>query len=84
MKINIKYFASVRETLASDGEVLHLTHPQPTIADAIAALKNLSPNHAQALSHPRLSAALNLTMSQLTTALNDGDELALFPPVTGG
>ena len=84
MQIQIKYFASIRETLGHSAETLALTADQATIASALAALKTLSPAHAEALSHPRLTAALNQTVAPLDSPLKHGDELAFFPPVTGG
>ena len=83
MKIVIKYFASIRETVGSGEEV---------VATQAATLKALRDEliarggpHAQALARGRVvRVALNQRMSGEDTALRDGCEVAFFPPVTGG
>ena len=84
MQIQIKYFASIRETVGHSAEILALAADQATIASALITLKSLSSSHAQALSHPRLTAALNQSVAPFDSPLKHGDELAFFPPVTGG
>lgn len=85
MKLNIKYFASVRETIGLDGEVIDMPQTQGvSIDDVCEHLKGCSDAHASALSHPHLKAALNQTLCEFSARVQGGDELAFFPPVTGG
>ena len=49
-----------------------------------AALCERGDKWALALESGKLLVAVNQTLVPLETALNDGDEVAFFPPVTGG
>jgi molybdopterin synthase sulfur carrier subunit len=83
MKVNIKYFASIREALGQSSET------RATQAKTVAALRDellaLSPAHAQALSRDKpVRIALDQTLCDESALLQEGCELAFFPPVTGG
>jgi molybdopterin synthase sulfur carrier subunit len=83
MKVNIKYFASIREALGQSSET------RDTQAKTVAALRDellvLSPVHAQALSRDKpVRIALDQTLCDESALLQEGCELAFFPPVTGG
>ena len=85
MKITVRYFASVREALG-DTEVVDWPASQPaTVAALLAQLQARSAEHARVLDPARgLRAARNQAFCQPDDALADGDEVAFFPPVTGG
>lgn len=83
MKVSVKYFASIRETLGLSSELV------VTEALTLAALRDeliaLGGAHAEALARGRVvRMAVNQLMSDETTALVEGAEVAFFPPVTGG
>lgn len=83
MKITIKYFASIREALGQGREV------RETEASTLAALRDeliaSSPVYAKALARgTSVRMALDQVMSDEAAALQDGCEVAFFPPVTGG
>ncbi len=83
MKVNVKYFASIRESLGTGGE------PLQTTAATLGALRDeliaRGGAHAQALARGRaVRVALNQVMSGEDAALTEGCEVAFFPPVTGG
>ena len=83
MKITIKYFASIREAIGH-GSVVH-----ETSATTLAALRDelitSSPAHADALARGKaVRLALNQVMSDEAAGLDEGCEVAFFPPVTGG
>ncbi|HBH38405.1 MAG TPA: molybdopterin converting factor subunit 1 [Curvibacter sp.] len=83
MKIQIKYFASIREAVGTGGE------PWQTAASTLGALRDeliaRGGAHAQALARGRaVRVALNQTMSAEDAVLSEGCEVAFFPPVTGG
>jgi molybdopterin synthase sulfur carrier subunit len=83
MHIRLRFFASLREALGPEAS---LELPAGAcVADARAALCGLSDAHAQALGPAAvLRAAVNQTLCEESQALAEGDELAFFPPVTGG
>lgn len=83
MKLTLRYFASIRETLGTGSEAVQ------TEATTLGALRDeliaRGGAHAEALARGRpVRLALNQTMSEETAALSEGAEVGFFPPVTGG
>jgi len=83
MKLNVKYFASIRELVGVSTQVLD------TQAKTLGALRDeliaLGGAHAEGLARGRaVRMALNQIMSDESAALVEGAEVAFFPPVTGG
>lgn len=84
MKIQIRYFASLREALGS-GETLADLPEGLTLGALRDRLIGRGGAHAQALSRQRaVRCALDQGMSGEDVPLHDGAEVAFFPPVTGG
>jgi molybdopterin synthase sulfur carrier subunit len=82
MKIDIRYFASVREALGS-GEAVETQ--AATLADLRDELIARGGPHASALARGKaVRMALDQVMRPESAALRDGGEVAFFPPVTGG
>ncbi len=85
MKIHVRYFASVREALGDADELSWPEGASPTVGAVLSHLQARSEAHARVLDPSRgLRAARNQAFCQLGDAIQDGDELAFFPPVTGG
>lgn len=86
IQVHIKTFARVREETGEATFALALDGEAPTLAEARAALAARSDAWRVVLeSHAHLCFALNQTLVRdEATPLGDGDELAIFPPVTGG
>jgi molybdopterin synthase sulfur carrier subunit len=83
MKIQVRYFASIREALGP-GETIELP-AGATVAAARDALIARGAGHAGALARGRaLRSALNQSLCEESAPLAEGAELAFFPPVTGG
>jgi molybdopterin synthase sulfur carrier subunit len=83
MKIHVRYFAALREALGS-GELVDAAEGA-TLGSLRDALVARGGRHAEALSRQRaLRCALDQSMSDESTLLRDGAEVAFFPPVTGG
>lgn len=84
MVVTILYFASLRERVGLEAEELDL----PEGIDTVGKLRvHIAARGAQwdALGAGKsLRAAVNQRMAPAETALGDGDEVAFFPPVTGG
>lgn len=81
MRVNVLYFAVVRERLGLEAETVEL----PAGANAVSALDALAARHdALARLRAHLRVAVNQEMVPLEHLLSDGDELALIPPVAGG
>lgn len=83
MKIEIRYFASIREALGA-GERLEIEGPT-TVAAVRDGLIARDPRHALALSRGRaVRIALDQVICDESAAIERDAELAFFPPVTGG
>ncbi len=83
LTVRLRFFASLREKLG-EGEALELPEGS-TVAAAREALTARGGAHAEALARGRaVRSALNQKMCTESAVLADGDELAFFPPVTGG
>lgn len=83
MNISIRYFASIRESLGLSGE--HRDTRAATLGELRDELLTLGGAYAQALERGKaVRIALNQVMSDEQVALSEGDEVAFFPPVTGG
>lgn len=83
--MQILYFAWVREKIGAAGEELALPAGVTNVGALIRHLAALSPRHAEAFANPTaIRAAVNQEFATAETAVADGDEVAFFPPVTGG
>ena len=81
--INIVFFARLREQLKTDQLQLDITTPC-TVADVQQALLEKNPQWSDFLSNRTLMCAVNQDMVQNDAQVFDGNEVAFFPPVTGG
>lgn len=82
--IQIVYFARVREAVGSDGEQVEVTLGT-TITALIDRLAVQGERHTSAFSdRSKLRFALDQKMVRADALLDGAEELAIFPPVTGG
>jgi len=83
MKIQVRYFASLREALGAAEAV------EMPVGSSVAALRDvllaLGGRHKELLARGRaVRMALDQTLCDESALLSDGVEVAFFPPVTGG
>jgi molybdopterin synthase sulfur carrier subunit len=83
MKIQLKYFASIREQIGLSQEILE------TQAADLNTLRleliSRGPSYAAALAEGKaIKIAVNQVVSEWHTPLQANAEIAFFPPVTGG
>lgn len=81
--IKVSFFAALREALNCSELQLNVTAPI-TIARAKALIVELHPSWESSFNNNSLLAAINHEMVDDTSMVNPNDELAFFPPVTGG
>ena len=83
MKIQVRYFASLREALgASEAVEMPAGSSVGALRDVLLALGG---RHAELLARGRaVRCALNQALCDESAALSDDAEVAFFPPVTGG
>jgi molybdopterin synthase sulfur carrier subunit len=85
MKVKVLYFAGLREQLGKPGEDLDIASSGSTVAALRSQLMARGGVWQSALAQGRaLRVAVNQEMAQPTTPVKPGDEIAFFPPVTGG
>ncbi len=85
MKLQLRYFASIRETLGLDQELIELPVAVRTVDDLRVHLQLRGGIWDEVLGGGKvLRCALNHQMVNPSTELVDGAEVAFFPPVTGG
>jgi len=83
--IRVCYFASLREQLGLAEEAIALPAGVADAGGLRGWLRGRGGVWAEALAAERpVLCAVNQTMAQPDHALADGDEVAFFPPVTGG
>ncbi len=83
--IRLLYFARLREALGAGSEALELPKGVDTLARLRAHLAERGGAWAVEMAPARnLRAAVNQDVANPETSLKDGDEVAFFPPVTGG
>ena len=85
MKVKVLFFAGLREQLGTPGEEIELPGGIATVGGLRAHLRSRGGVYEKVLAEKSLvRAAVNQDMVQPTAAIKAGDEVAFFPPVTGG
>lgn len=83
--VTLLYFASLRESLGCAREELALPAGTATVARVVDALRARDSRWSDAFAPGRnWRVAVNQQMANAATPLKPGDEVAFFPPVTGG
>jgi molybdopterin synthase catalytic subunit/molybdopterin synthase sulfur carrier subunit len=80
-KVSVRFFARYAELAGCESSAVNVSTPA-TVADVIAKVRDMFPG-TQAMP-PRPLAALNRRQVKLDAAVNEGDEVALLPPISGG
>ena len=85
MKIRLLFFASLRERLGTSGQEIDLPPGVTTVGGLREHLRDRGGAWAEVFAPTKnVRAAVNQDMVQPTAAIKAGDEVAFFPPVTGG
>ena len=85
MKLQLRFFASLREALGISQEEITIPGTVKTIADLRMYLIERGNPWAEVLAESKvLRCALNQIMVDVSTPLKENAEVAFFPPVTGG
>jgi molybdopterin synthase sulfur carrier subunit len=82
--ITIVYFAQVRERLGLEREELPWGAELSDVSALLALLSSRGAIWSEVLQTENLLVAVNQEMADRGLELQDGDEVAFFPPVTGG
>ena len=83
--MKILYFAWLRQRIGTDTEEFVLPNEIQTVEDLINWLITRGPGYSDAFAKPEvIRAAVNLEYVNFAHSLKNEDEVAFFPPVTGG
>jgi molybdopterin synthase sulfur carrier subunit len=82
--VKLLYFASLRETLGIGHEQVELPDQASDVAALMRSLQARGERWQNALADPHLIVAVNQQVASTDTVVRDGDEVAWFPPITGG
>jgi molybdopterin synthase sulfur carrier subunit len=83
--VTVLYFAGLRERLDCAREEVALPPGTPTVGSVVERLRARDGRWAEAFAPGKAwRVAVNQRMADLATPLKPGDEVAFFPPVTGG
>ncbi len=84
-RVKLLYFAWVRQKIGVGEESLALPVDVKTVADVAALLAARGGGYSNAFAdQARLRVAVNQTHARFDSPVSDTDEVAFFPPVTGG
>ena len=85
MKVKVLFFAALREQLGTSAEELELPGSVGTVAALKTHLMERGGVYGKVFGGKALiRIAVNQDMAQPTARIKAGDEIAFFPPVTGG
>ena len=83
--MQIKYFSWIKEHIGKSEEEINLPHNVSTIEELMFYLENLNDKYKRAFQKKDLiKIAINKSYSSIDAKINNTDEIAFFPPVTGG
>ncbi|KDE20991.1 molybdopterin converting factor [Acetobacter aceti 1023] len=83
--VNILYFAALREQLGRESQQVPLSANGQSVADLLRALRQHDAMLDEVFAAtPRIRVAVNQKLGGFDTCVQPGDELAFFPPMTGG
>ncbi|MGR8981611.1 MAG: molybdopterin converting factor subunit 1 [Gammaproteobacteria bacterium] len=77
MSIKVRYFASLKESLGRSEEVVEVDNSLTARELWAVCITDKNPPD-------NVLVAINMNYAEWDSAVTDGDEVAFFPPVTGG
>ena len=85
MRIKVLFFAKLREVFGVGSEDLDISSDECRVSSVLAQLRDRGDVWANELGDDKsYRVAINQEMTSDDLLLKEGDEVALFPPVTGG
>jgi molybdopterin synthase sulfur carrier subunit len=83
--VTLLFFAGLRESLGTSREELALPQSTATVSTLLEQLRSREGRWSEAFAPGKAwRVAVNQRMADLATPVKAGDEVAFFPPVTGG
>lgn len=83
--VTVLYFAALREQIGRDGDAITVPETGASVQALQALIAAQDHNAGQVLKNTsRLRVAINQTLARFEDTVKPGDEVAFFPPMTGG
>lgn len=83
--MKLLYFAWVRQKVGKSEEQLEMPPSVTNVSNLVEYLRGRGPNYQSAFQNPALlRVAVNQQHTDFNTVIHPDDEVAFFPPVTGG
>lgn len=82
--IRVRFFGKFSDLVGSEEGVTFESHNVDTIDDIVGALAISHQALHEEITGPQVMVALNQQIVPRSSEVNDGDEVAFLPPVTGG
>jgi molybdopterin converting factor subunit 1 len=82
MKLNVKLFATIKAKAQASHLAIELENDQPTVMDLLGEISRQYPGLESSLKS--VLVAVNSEYAFPEHILSGSDEIALFPPVSGG
>ncbi|WP_444998476.1 molybdopterin converting factor subunit 1 [Aliikangiella sp. IMCC44359] len=85
MKVEVLFFANFRDLLNTASITVELAD-ESTVVDLCRVIAPKGEAWKMLFENPsqKLKVAINQEIAEITSSLKSGDEVAFFPPVTGG
>ncbi len=84
MKIRVRYFAFLREAAGKEHETVELSSEGASVDDVLGVLGSRGGELGELLRRRPTLFAVNGEYAARDSSVREGDEVALFPPVSGG
>ncbi|HTI03706.1 MAG TPA: MoaD/ThiS family protein [Gemmatimonadales bacterium] len=81
-RVTVRFFARYAELTGCESAAVSIASDAATVADVLARVRESVPGAQQLPARPL--AAINRHQVRLDARVQDGDELALLPPLAGG
>ncbi len=82
-RVSVRFFASFKEKVNKDRVVLSIAEGS-TLADVMQTIKRQVKGSEDFLDSGTAIIAVNQEVARGDREIKDGDEIAIFPPVSGG
>ena len=84
MKIAVRYFALLREAAGTELEDVEMESAAPLLGDLLDTLEARGGRLGEMIRERPVLCAVNRSYAGREKPLSDGDEVGIFPPVSGG
>ena len=83
--MKVLYFSWIKDKLGKSHEEIQIKDKINTINDLIILLKNTNETYKEVFEDTSsIKVSINMEIARFEDSIHDNDEIAFFPPMTGG